>query len=191
MGLERVVEESPIPHTILRATQFYDLILMALRALERLPVPEGFLGQPIDAGEVAKRPVGLALSEPTGRVRVVGGPEVRTLDDAVRLTSRSRAADAGYCLSRSQARRRAIREDALTCPDEAYGELRWEEFLRSRVTSETSRLRFRRYWRMIRSSSAAIRRRWLRAARRRAERSAEAPFSAPVRDTGSLGGGPS
>jgi len=69
VGLERVVEEYPIPHTILRATQFYDLILMALRALERLPVPEGFLRQPIDAGEVAEPPVGFVLSEPTGRAR--------------------------------------------------------------------------------------------------------------------------
>jgi uncharacterized protein YbjT (DUF2867 family) len=35
---ERLIEGSPIPHTILRATQFYELAFMAVRALARLPV---------------------------------------------------------------------------------------------------------------------------------------------------------
>jgi uncharacterized protein YbjT (DUF2867 family) len=44
---ERLVAGSPIPHTILRATQFYDLVFMAVRALARLPVvpvPRGLVG---------------------------------------------------------------------------------------------------------------------------------------------------
>src|SRR5918994_6106403 len=83
---ERLVEDWPIPHTILRATQFYELVLMAVRALARLPVgpgPKGLLGQPIDSREVADRMVELALSRPAGRVEDVGGPEVRTVDDVV------------------------------------------------------------------------------------------------------------
>ena len=138
---ERVVEGSPVPHTILRATQFYDLVLMAIRALERLPVmpvPKGFLGQPIDAGEVARRLVELALSGPAGRARDVGGPEVRTLDDAVRayleITGRRRRV---LPVPVSGKTARAFREGALTCPDEAYGEIRWEEFLRGRIKDET------------------------------------------------------
>lgn len=87
LDTERVVAASPIPHTILRATQFYDLILTATRFLDRLPViplPFGFLGQPIDSGEVADRMVELTLSEPAGRVPDIGGPEVGPLEDAVR-----------------------------------------------------------------------------------------------------------
>ncbi len=138
---ERVVEGSPVPHTILRATQFYDLVLMAIRALERLPmmpVPRGFLGQPIDAGEVAERLVALALSGPAGRARDAGGPEVRTLDDAVRaylgITGRRRRVLPVPVPGKTA---RAFREGALTCPDEAYGEIRWEEFLRGRMKGET------------------------------------------------------
>jgi uncharacterized protein YbjT (DUF2867 family) len=140
---ERVVEGSPVPHTILRATQFYDLVLMAIRALERLPVmpvPKGFLGQPVDAGEVAKRLVELALSGPAGRALDVGGPEVRTLDDVVRayleISGRGRRI---LLLPIPGKTARAFREGALTCPDEAYGKIRWEEFLRSRVTGETGK----------------------------------------------------
>jgi uncharacterized protein YbjT (DUF2867 family) len=84
---ERLIEDSPIPHTILRATQFYELILMALRALARLPVvtvPKGLIGQPIDSGKVAARLVELTLSGPAGRVPDVGGPEVRTTEDIAR-----------------------------------------------------------------------------------------------------------
>ena len=132
---ERVIEGSPVPHTILRATQFYDLVLTAIRALERLPVvmpvPKGFLGQPVDAGEVAGRLVELALSAPAGRARDVGGPEVRTLESAVRsylaIAGRGRRILPLPLPGRTA---RAIREGVLTCPGDAYGKIRWEEFLR-------------------------------------------------------------
>jgi uncharacterized protein YbjT (DUF2867 family) len=108
---------------------------MALRFLDRLPVmviPRGFLGQPIDAGEVADRLVELALSGPAGRVPDIGGPEVGTLADAAR----------DYLRVKGSRRRifqvpvpgktaRAFREGALTCPGQAYGKIRWEAFLRS------------------------------------------------------------
>ena len=136
---ERVVEDGPIPYTILRATQFYDLVLMALRFLDRLPamvVPRGFLGQPIDAGEVAGCLVQLALSGPSGRATDIGGPEVRTLAYAAR----------GYLRARGSLKRifevsvpgktaRAFREGALVCPDQAYGKIRWEDFLRPRIAT--------------------------------------------------------
>ena len=88
---ERVVEGSPVPHTILRATQFYDLVLMAVRALARLPVvlvPKGLSGQPIDTGEVADRMVELRSRAPAGRVPDIGGPEVRTVTTRCAPTSR-------------------------------------------------------------------------------------------------------
>ena len=134
---EKLVESSPIPHTILRATQFHDLVLTAMRFLDRLPVipvPRDLLGQPIDAGEVADRLVGLALSKPAGRVPDVGGPEIRTPADAARgyLSLRgNRKPVLGYHLPGKTAR--AIRAGVLTCPDERYGEIRWEEFLRTEL----------------------------------------------------------
>ena len=137
LDAERVVEGSPVPYTILRATQFYDFVLKAIRLLERLPVmiiPNGFPGQPVDVGEVAGRLVELALSESAGRVPDVGGPEVRTLSDVVRgyfeTTGRKRST---LTLRLPGKTARALREGALTCPENAYGKIRWEEFLRERV----------------------------------------------------------
>jgi len=143
LGAERVVEGSPLPYTILRATQFYDFVLMALHFLDRLPVmpiPEGFLGQPIDTGEVADRLVELALSGPAGRVPDIGGPEVSDLAHAARV----------YLEMMDRRRRilefpvpgktaRAFREGALVCPDRSYGEIRWEDFLRSEIGKQENR----------------------------------------------------
>ena len=61
---ERVVADFGLPWTILRATQFYDYVLAGLQRMARLPVvpvPAGFLVQPIDPDEVAARLVELTL----------------------------------------------------------------------------------------------------------------------------------
>src|SRR5262245_47837215 len=79
LAAERVVADSGLPWTTLRATQFHDLILRVARQMARLPlipVPAGFHFQPIDAGEVADRLVELALGTPAGLVDDMAGPRV-------------------------------------------------------------------------------------------------------------------
>lgn len=81
LAAERVVQTSPVPWTILRATQFHDLLLMLCRALVRspvMPVP-ALRAQPVDVQEVAARLVELTLGDPAGRVDDLAGPEVLTL----------------------------------------------------------------------------------------------------------------
>ena len=107
---ERVVEGSPVPHTILRATQFYDLVLMAVRFLDRLPVmpvPAKLLGQPVDAGEVAGRLAELALSGPAALPTWAG---LRWARWRIRraATSACWGAERGSSSSRSPAGRRGL-----------------------------------------------------------------------------------
>jgi uncharacterized protein YbjT (DUF2867 family) len=130
---ERIVERSPVPWTILRATQFHEFVLKQIRLLERLPVmmaPRGFLLQPMDIGEVADRMVELSLSGPAGRVPDIGGPEVRTLPNLARsylkATGRRRRIIAVPVPGKTA---RALREGAQLAPDQTYGEVRWDEFL--------------------------------------------------------------
>ena len=71
LAAERVVADSGLPWTALRATQFHDGILMTARQLARMPVipvPAGWRFQPVDTGEVADRLVELALDAPAGLV---------------------------------------------------------------------------------------------------------------------------
>jgi uncharacterized protein YbjT (DUF2867 family) len=136
---ERLIESSPVLGTILRATQFHEFVLGILRFLERLPVvpiPRGFLLQPIDIGEVADRLMELALVDPAGRVPDVGGPEVQTMAELARayfevVRRRRRLVE----VSLPGKFVRAGRESAMVCPEEAYGKIRWEDFLRERFGS--------------------------------------------------------
>ena len=78
LAAERVVEQSGIGWTTLRATQFHDLILMVARALAKLPAipaPTGSRFQPVDATEVAGRTAELALGEPVRPGPRPGRPE--------------------------------------------------------------------------------------------------------------------
>jgi uncharacterized protein YbjT (DUF2867 family) len=136
LEVERLVESSGLPWTVLRATQFHDLILRGCRALARLPVmmvPGSTSFQPIDAGEVAERLAELAAGPAAGRVPDMGGPEVRGAADLARsylqASGRHRpvlqvrlpgAAFAGY-----------RRGDHLT-PEHAVGRITFAQFLAAR-----------------------------------------------------------
>src|SRR3954452_23549057 len=79
LAAERIVEDSGLPWTTLRATQFHDLTLLTVRQMAKLPVipvPSGFRFQPVDAGEVATRLVELTLGTPSGLVPDLAGPRV-------------------------------------------------------------------------------------------------------------------
>ncbi|MFJ2192660.1 SDR family oxidoreductase [Kitasatospora sp. NPDC087861] len=80
LACERVVRESGLGWTVLRATQFHDLLLRIFDASARLPVfpvPGGARIQPVDVGEVAARVAELAGEGPAGYAPEVGGPRVR------------------------------------------------------------------------------------------------------------------
>jgi uncharacterized protein YbjT (DUF2867 family) len=135
---ERVVADSGLPWTTLRATQFHDLILSVARQLAKLPVvpiPAGFRVQPIDADEVAARLVVLTLGEPAGRVPDMGGPRVYSAADLLRSYLRA-----------SQRRRpilpvwlpgkaaHVFRAGANLAREQAVGRQTWEEFLVKRLS---------------------------------------------------------
>ena len=108
LAAERVVADSGLPWTTLRATQFHDLILMVAQQMTKLPVipvPAGFRFQPVDTGEVAGRLVELALGRPAGLVPDMAGPRVYTHGrSAPQLPAGSPASAGRWCRSRFPAR---------------------------------------------------------------------------------------
>lgn len=138
LATERVVAESGLPWTTLRAAQFHDLMLTVVRGLAKMPVvpvPAGTSFQPVDTDEVAARLVELALGEPAGLVPDLAGPRVCGTAELVR----------GYLAAAGRRRRpmvpvrlpgraaRAVREGANLAPDRAVGERTWEDFLADEV----------------------------------------------------------
>jgi uncharacterized protein YbjT (DUF2867 family) len=92
VAIERLVAGSGVPHTVLRATQFHDLVDQLFHVQRRLPVvlAPSFDVQPIAPEEVARRLVELASGPPAGRVPDIGGPEVRPLPDLARAWTAAR-----------------------------------------------------------------------------------------------------
>jgi len=87
LAAESLVRDSGLPWTLLRATQFHDLVLQFVAAMAKsplMPVPKGISVQPVDTAEVAERLAGLALGDPAGRVADFGGPQVLTAEEAAR-----------------------------------------------------------------------------------------------------------
>ena len=87
LASERVIEQSGLAHTILRASQFHHFISMFIDLQRRLPVifaidaPD----QPIAVEEVASRLVELVAAGPSGHVTDIAGPEQLALTDIVAI----------------------------------------------------------------------------------------------------------
>ncbi|HEY3595668.1 MAG TPA: NAD(P)H-binding protein [Polyangiaceae bacterium] len=74
---EKVIHASPVPWSLLRATQFHNLVVRYIRPkLGVVAIPRGWRLQPIDVREVASLLVQAAQSGPQGRLPDSGGPEV-------------------------------------------------------------------------------------------------------------------
>jgi len=142
---ERVIAESGLPWTTLRATQFYDLILMTVRQMARLPVipvPAGFRFQPVDTAEVASRLVELAFGSPAGLVPDLGGPRIYEMTALIRSYLRARGKRRPILPIRAPGRAaRAFRDGANLAPDQAMGRRTWEDFLAARVDTPTGQPR--------------------------------------------------
>ena len=84
---EQLISASGLPWTVLRASQFHDLVAVMLRGLAAPPVmvvPAGFSFQPIDVRDVGVQLAALALAGPAGRVPDMAGPEVLPMTDLAR-----------------------------------------------------------------------------------------------------------
>jgi uncharacterized protein YbjT (DUF2867 family) len=134
---ERTVAESGLPWTVLRATQFHDLIAFILRVLAKPPVmalPAGLSFQPVDVRDVGQRLARLALGEPVGRAPDFAGPQVRAFDDLARsylaIVGKRRLIVPirlpGKLFS-------GVRAGGLTAPEHADGTITFEQYLRQQV----------------------------------------------------------
>jgi uncharacterized protein YbjT (DUF2867 family) len=139
LAAERIVSNSGIPWTTLRATQFHDLLLTVAEQMVKLPVipvPSGVRFQPIDADEVAARLVELTLGRPAGLVPDMAGPRVYEMADLLREFLRTRGKRrpiVSVWLPGKAAR--AMRAGANLSPERAVGLRTWEDFLAERASS--------------------------------------------------------
>jgi uncharacterized protein YbjT (DUF2867 family) len=136
---EALVEGGTVPFTILRATQFHELLDQRfLPFLFKLPflalVPTDFRFQLVDSGEVADRVTELVEAGPTsGRVDDLGGPEVLTMGEIASSWKMARGLSKRVVhLAMPGAAAAAFRRGQSTCPERRCGRITWERYLARR-----------------------------------------------------------
>ncbi|HEY8372059.1 MAG TPA: SDR family oxidoreductase [Pseudonocardiaceae bacterium] len=144
VAAERVVEDSGVPYTIQRATQFHDLLRVLLAYAARLPVmvvPD-LRFQPIDTQDVAARLAELATGDPVGRAPDLGGPEVREMTDLARVflsaTGRRRRV---VPVRLPGATFRGYRQGGHLAPEHADGRITFEQYLAAHPEPATTAYR--------------------------------------------------
>jgi uncharacterized protein YbjT (DUF2867 family) len=92
LAQERAIEIGPLPWTILRSTQFHQLLDAGFAAASRFGIrPTGSAKlQPVDPRTVAARLADAALAAPAGRLPDLGGPKVETLGELTRTWATAR-----------------------------------------------------------------------------------------------------
>ncbi|WP_155054458.1 SDR family oxidoreductase [Streptomyces blattellae] len=137
LAVEKLIEGSGLGWTVLRATQFHDLLVQVFGMLAKPPVmllPAGVSDQPIEVAEVANRLAELAAGGPAGRVEDMGGPAVRSLESLARayldVTGRRRRIVNVPLAGRTY---RAFRAGGHLTPELAVGKGTFEEYLAARL----------------------------------------------------------
>ncbi|MFB7368570.1 SDR family oxidoreductase [Streptomyces sp. NPDC056222] len=139
LAVERLIEESWLGWTVLRTTQFHDLVLRVLEGSATLPVmllPAGVADQPIEVSEVAARLAELAAGAPAGRVPDMGGPEVHTLSELARSYLRASGRRRPLLNARLVGRAYGgFRAGGHLTPERAVGTVTFDQFLKGRFPS--------------------------------------------------------
>jgi uncharacterized protein YbjT (DUF2867 family) len=140
LATEQLIEDSGLPWTTLRATEFHDLMLKFMIKLAKAPVAvvaRGARFQPVDVRDVAQRMAELVLSPPTGRARDLGGPRVETMEDLMRAyltAARRRRPLASVPLPGKLGAAFGVGDHLLT--DDDRGTHTFEAYLRSRTGAD-------------------------------------------------------
>lgn len=136
---EELTKSSGIPWSILRATQFHNLVDSLLLSLSRWPVlllPTDFQYQSIASGEVAERLLEIVRDGPSGRLPDIGGPQVETWGQLARIWLEARGWKRKIIhLPAPGSIAEGFRRGYLTCPDEQYGKVTWREWVDKKYAS--------------------------------------------------------
>lgn len=150
---ERLIERSPIPYSIVHATQFFEFVeVMADAATDGNTVRLApVLIQPIAADDVARAVASAAVGSPFNGIVEVAGPDQFQLDDLVRRKLSVRG-DPREVVADPRARYFGValsERTLLPGEDPALGEIRFVDWLGLSVNTPGQLLRYR--WVVLRA----------------------------------------
>jgi uncharacterized protein YbjT (DUF2867 family) len=134
---ERLIAESDVPFSILRATQFHPFVASLLNEAARypfvMPIPSGFFVQSVAIEEVAVRLCRAVTDGPSGMLRDFGGPEVLPVEEVAATWighGKRQWALRPWPIYLPGKVAAAFRAGYNTCPDGERGTETWQEWLR-------------------------------------------------------------
>mgnify|MGYP000572022271 CR=1 FL=1 len=138
---ETAVEDSAVPATIVRATQFHSFVAELFGYVTTLPVwplPTKMQVQPVAVREVAEMIVDHATPTASDRPDPVGGPEVHSVGELARAYRDARELRRPiFRVPLPGSTAAAFRAGRATCSGHAVGTVTWEEWLAEQYASET------------------------------------------------------
>ncbi len=135
LAAEELVQQSGIPWSLLRATQFHYLVDRFFRAVTKVPLvtllPTDLQCQSIAESEVASRLCEITVAGPRGRLPDLGGPEVLTAAELARIWLVGHGMHRRIVPSHVPGKvAQGFRRGYNTCPDQLVrGLITWSEWL--------------------------------------------------------------
>jgi uncharacterized protein YbjT (DUF2867 family) len=133
LAAEDAITGGSVPWSILRATQFHNLIDQVISTAARFPIvplPTDWQLQPIDASEVAEALVRCVTAGPAGRLPDMGGPQVLRGGELARMWLESRQLKRLVVpLPLPGKVSQSIRRGYNTCPQHRQGQITWAQWL--------------------------------------------------------------
>jgi len=135
-AVERLIEDAGGLFTIVRATQFHDLIAYRVDRMTNsliARVPMGYVYQPTDLREVAGEVAALVESRPQGRAPDLAGPEILGVEHLARTYMTAKGKERPLVSYPKPGRvARAFRQGLHTNPGRAVGKVTWADHLQRR-----------------------------------------------------------
>jgi uncharacterized protein YbjT (DUF2867 family) len=138
-AVEKMIEDSGIPFTILRTTQFHSFILSILESFVNnqsnsvVKIPAGMKFQSVDIKEVAKLLVD-SLGRAAGHLPDFGGPQVLSFESMVQTYLNITKTDLEVQAAQIEGERFDLfRSGVNLCFNNAHGKVTWQRFLEEMV----------------------------------------------------------
>lgn len=132
---EKIISGSGLPFTILRATQFHDLVLNRLilpadrQDHATIVLPAGMSFQSIDVRDVALKIEAVLDAGASQSTHSIGGPEVFSLEEMTRLYLDVRGKQKNIRLDPEDDSFSVFKSGVNLCPGQKYGKIGWKQYL--------------------------------------------------------------
>lgn len=142
--VEKMIQASAIPFTILRATQFHDFVLhRMIRPFDSGPgsvlkIPKGLQFQSIDKKEVVYKILDLIADDALCEIVTIGGPKVQTLEEMAQIYLDVLDRKDNIEAEKMESERLAMLSSGINlCPDHTYGGISWRQFITNSLKDDT------------------------------------------------------